>query len=105
MFTAPEIYFHGHPQTSKMDVWSLFVTSASVTRAAGFDKDQLKDYHQVLDVVRKAAVTRLSSLRPMAPEDSTLRASAAQTLVECFGGDGLTTPRRRIGPVPDPGET
>jgi serine/threonine protein kinase len=105
MFTAPEIYFHGHPQTSKMDVWSLFVTLASVTRTAGFDERKLKDYHQVLNVVRKAAITRLSSLSPMAREDPTLRVSAAQMLVQCFGGDGLTTPRRKIGPAPDPGES
>ncbi|KAL9024816.1 MAG: hypothetical protein Q9196_006237, partial [Gyalolechia fulgens] len=104
MFTAPEIYFHGHPQTSKMDIWSLFVTLASVTRAAGFDEDKLENYRQVLDVVKKAAVTELSALSAMAREDPTLRASAAQMLVQYFGGDGLTTPRRRIGSVPDSGE-
>jgi serine/threonine protein kinase len=101
MFMAPEMYFHTHPQTPKLDVWSLFVTILSITRTAGFGDERLSKYKEVLDLVRTAA-TMLPNISPMAREDPELRASAAQMLVQCFQGDGLTTPRGRIGSIPLP---
>ena len=37
----------------------------------------------------------------MAQEDPSLRASAAQMLVKCFEGEGLSTPRHQVGRIPD----
>ena len=96
IFEAPEMHYHTHPQTPKLDVWSLFVTMLSATRSARFDEDSFSSYDQVLGVVKKAAAAELRALSAMAREDPTLRASAAQCLVDLFGGDGLTTPRWQI---------
>jgi serine/threonine protein kinase len=103
IFMAPEMHFHTHPQTPKLDVWSLFVTIVSITRMAGFNSEKLKSYNEVLGIVRMA-VTLLPSLSPMAHEDPTLRASGTQMLVQCFHGNGLTTPRGQIMPIPSPGD-
>lgn len=102
MFVAPEIYYH-QPQTTKLDVWSLFVTIASIRQPADFDEKRLKGYEDVLNQVRTAA-TNLPALNPMAREDPALRASAAQMLVQYFQGGGLTTPRARVGSIPVPGD-
>ncbi|KAH8589898.1 kinase-like domain-containing protein [Bisporella sp. PMI_857] len=99
MFMAPEMYFHTHPQTPKLDVWSLFVTIISINRTAGFDDRGLKHYEEVVGLVRIAA-TVLPYLSPMAREDPELRASASQMLVQCFESNGLTTPRGRVTPIP-----
>ena len=45
--------------------------------------------------------TRLSALNVMARENPELRASAAQMLVKCFNGQGLSIPRHQISPIPD----
>jgi serine/threonine protein kinase len=103
MFMVPEMYFHTYPQTPKMDVWSLFVTIVSIRRTASFDDKRVRKYTELLDLVRTAA-TILSPLSHMARQDPALRASAAQMLVQCFQGNGLTTPRGQVGPIPFPGD-
>jgi len=98
-YMAPEMYYDKHPQTPKLDVWSLFATIIDIMRTAGFDGKKVKSYDQALNLIRTAATTH-SSLSPMAREDPEVRASAAQMLVACFGGHGLTTPRRSIAAIP-----
>lgn len=77
----------------------LFATMIDVMRTAGFDGKKVKSYDQALNLISTAA-TLHSSLSPIAREDPELRASAAQMLVACFGGHGVTTPQRKIGAIP-----
>ena len=98
LFMAPEMYFSEGPQTAKMDVWSLFATLMVVTETAGFN-EQIDSYDRVLELIRDAATIH-HNLSPMARKDPTLRASAAQMLANNFCGDGLTTPRDQITPIP-----
>ena len=99
LYMAPEMYSEKGPQTSKMDVWSLFATLISVTGAAGFS-EEIDSYQQALELLRTAANLH-KELLPMAREDPKLRASAAQMLESQFDGHGLTTPRNRIVPIID----
>ncbi|EXJ67829.1 serine/threonine protein kinase [Cladophialophora psammophila CBS 110553] len=62
IFQAPEICYGGYHQTSKVDVWSLFVTLVAVTRPEEFEDKRLNGYGQILDLVGKAAKSRLSSI-------------------------------------------
>ncbi|KAF1948644.1 kinase-like protein [Byssothecium circinans] len=103
MFMAPEMYYHSHPQTPKLDVWSLCVTIVSIRYPAEFNVTRFGQYEEILAEIRNT-VTKNPALGPMARKDPALRASAAQMLVQIFGGSGLTTPRGRIGPMPVPGD-
>ena len=98
-YMAPEMYYDTHSQTPKLDVWSLFATIIDIMRTAGFDGKKVKSYGQVLSLIRTAA-TMNPQLSPMAREDPELRASAAQMLVQCFQGNGLSTPRAQVGTIP-----
>ena len=102
LYMAPEMFFGKGPQTSKMDVWSLFVTLISVTHTAGFN-EKINSYPHMLNLLKSAAGLQ-KALRPMAREDPTLRASAAQMLKSEFEGHGLTTPSNRIVPIIDSDE-
>ncbi|EEP80245.1 predicted protein [Uncinocarpus reesii 1704] len=102
LYMAPEIINRTHPQSSKIDVWSLFVVFGVVTQRGELDDPQLAHHGEVLCRV-KIAAAQLRRLSPMAEEDPGRRASAAQMLVAHFGGQGLSTPRARVHPIPDPG--
>lgn len=97
-FMAPEVSNSSHRQSPKLDVWSLFVTIASVTSAAKFNPYKYSDHDGVHAGVRLAA-ERLWQLEPMAREDQDLRASAAQMLVKLYNANGLTTPRNQISTI------
>lgn len=99
MFMAPEIRPGQDKQTSKVDVWSLFVTVMSVMGTAGLDSTRWRPYEEILDRVRTAS-SQHPNLSPMAREDPNFRASAAQMLVQVFDGHGLTTLRKDILPMP-----
>ncbi|KIW93973.1 uncharacterized protein Z519_05288 [Cladophialophora bantiana CBS 173.52] len=62
IFQAPEIWYGGYNQRSKVDVWSLFVTLVAVTRSEAFVDEKLNVYGQILELVGKAAKSRLSSI-------------------------------------------
>ena len=67
---------------------------------AGRLHTSLARYEDVSKRVR-AAASQYKFLSPMAQEDPSLRASAAQMLVKCFNAEGLSTPRQQVGPIPD----
>ncbi|KAF2245187.1 hypothetical protein BU26DRAFT_434010 [Trematosphaeria pertusa] len=98
---APEAMYQTRRQSPKMDVWSLFVVIGVVTQAGGLHDPTLADYGEVLPRVRAAAAQH-AALSPMAQENPETRSSAAQMLVKCFDGQGLSTPRNQVGPMPDP---
>ncbi|RMD39837.1 hypothetical protein DV735_g5289, partial [Chaetothyriales sp. CBS 134920] len=99
VFAAPELHpdygLGKYHQSPKMDVWSLFVTVASLMTAANFDRQKLatRGYSEILGFVEAVATHLLPGLQPMARENPELRASAAQMLVLHFDGQGLTTRR------------
>lgn len=101
IFMAPEVFFGG-TQTTKADVWSLFVTILWTLDVGGFRElgEKFKAYDNVRDTVLSLAQSPgLEQTREMARMDPNTRASAAQMLVRCFGGVGLTTPRSQIPPI------
>ena len=98
IYMSPEMYFHKGFQSSKMDVWSFFVTIVRVTGVVELEEDRIRSYEEVLRLV-KTATNRMTELGPMAEESPELRASAAQMLLKLYGGNGLTTPRDKIRSV------
>lgn len=102
-FQAPELYpqYGNFPQSPKMDVWSLFASIIAVIPGFNFPPPNAKDYDDVLQAVR-ATVPKLSALRAMARENPMYQATAAQILVDRFGGQGLTTPREKVPPIEEP---
>lgn len=101
-YMAPEVYYNGEDrQTSKVDCWSLFLTLAHVTNAAGYRGRPSRTIQERLTAASLAAQSdTLLHIKEMAICDPTQRASAAQMLVKLYDGAGLTTPRQRIPPLP-----
>jgi serine/threonine protein kinase len=97
-FMAPEVYQKGG-QTSKLDVWSLFVTILWTLDVEEFRQrfDQYKSIKDLQEAVFAASrIETVSGIQEMAIVDPEQRASAAQMLVKCYGGAGLTTPRIQV---------
>ena len=97
LYQAPEIdETSTHRQTTKVDVWSLFVTIADILNVDGF---RAKPMHtKVLRLAAIAAAARsveLSQVKAMAHEDPNQRASAADILEDVFNGEGRTTRKSR----------
>jgi serine/threonine protein kinase len=98
LYLAPEM-LRDAQQTTKIDVWSLFVTIIWASNFQGFRQRsrEFKTYPEVLGAVQQAASHRdLRLIKQMADPDPALRASAAQILIECFDGDGLVSKRTKI---------
>jgi len=99
LYTAPEMFRRGK-QTHKVDVWSLFVTMVWVLDVRGFRQKskQFKSPDEVHEFVLLVASEEqaMSRIREMAIFDPEKRASAAQMLVKCFDGEGLSTPRNKV---------
>ncbi|RMZ80254.1 hypothetical protein DV738_g2924, partial [Chaetothyriales sp. CBS 135597] len=89
LYMAPEIRYETHKQSSKVDVWSLFITIGILRHAGGLHEGLLV-YKEVLHCA-KAAAEQMPRLSPMAREDPNLRASAAQMLVACFDDPWVAT--------------
>ncbi|WEW58107.1 hypothetical protein PRK78_003574 [Emydomyces testavorans] len=101
LFMAPEM-FHGGPQTSKVDMWSFYVTMLWILNVNQFrDRcNSFKTIEETLEEISKTSTTeRMSGIREMAVLDPSLRASAAQMLVKHFKGQGLVSPRNKIPPL------
>lgn len=105
LYMAPEAFGRGF-QTSKMDIWSLFVTMLWTTDAGQFRQhfSGFKTAHDVQEAVLHAATATttlppISKIREMALVDPEARASAAQILVMNYGGEGLSTPRHQVPPL------
>ncbi|KAK2775939.1 hypothetical protein FQN53_002927 [Emmonsiellopsis sp. PD_33] len=101
-YMAPEMFYRGGGcQTTKVDIWSLFITLMWVLNDQGFrEKVNCLSSGQVQDLAESAASGQyLSNLKEMAIFDPAKRASAAQMLVKIFNGEGLTTRRSQIPPL------
>jgi serine/threonine protein kinase len=101
-YVAPEMFENGCQQTHKIDVWAFFVTIMWTLDVGEFRQlvEKVKSLGD-LEKIRKEIFSRarkpnLSSIQEMAIEDPAKRASAAQMLVKCFNGEGLSTLRNKI---------
>lgn len=99
LFMAPEMFENGR-QSPKLDVWSLYVTVLWTLDAGGFRKasekfNTINDAREaILHVASKVdIVSNISEMARINPDE---RASAAQMLVKCFNGEGLSTPRAKV---------
>ena len=96
---APEMFRTGG-QTHKVDVWSLFVTMLWTLDTGEFRQksSRFESAEDAQDAVSFATSTanNVSNIREMAIINLEERASAAQMLVKCFGGVGLSTPQNQI---------
>jgi serine/threonine protein kinase len=98
LYMAPEV-LHREVQTSKVDVWSLFVTMLWTLNGGEFRErcDQFKSIEDGREAVFAASkIDTVSKIREMAIVNPEKRASAAQMLVKCYNGGGLTTPRSQV---------
>jgi len=100
IYMAPEILFQKGEQTHKVDVWSLFVTMLWTLDIGGFRQrsQNFKSPSEVHESVlfaasNEAAISKIREMAIVKPEE---RASAAQMLVKCFNGVGLSTPQNQI---------
>jgi serine/threonine protein kinase len=105
LYMAPEM-FGKEAQTCKLDVWSLFVTMLWVLDIEGFRQtekaDEFKSIGEAQEAVLHAAanVDTILRIREMAVVNPEGRASAAQMLIKCFNGEGLSTPRNQVPALP-----
>ena len=101
MYSAPEL-FGERNATHKLDVWSLYVTIIWTLNPEGF-RERFTECQTIgARVAVLSTVSQLdgvSNLCEMARVNPTERASAAQMLVKCFGGNGLSTPLTEIPPL------
>ena len=96
LYMAPELH-RGRGQSTKADVWSLFVTMLWMLNAGGFRAatDQCQSYEQVVALILEIANKdpNAMKIREMAIEDPSKRASAADMLRKYFNGKGLYASR------------
>jgi serine/threonine protein kinase len=98
VYMTPE-FFSGGRQSSKADVWSLYITILWTLDIGGFRRlaQRASCFDEVKAVALPAANSpELANIREMARIDPEARASAAQMLVKCYDGVGLTTPRSQV---------
>jgi len=99
LFMAPEIY-QGRNQTSKVDVWSLFITLVWILNTGGFREkfSKFSNMNDIQEAIVHAASQDaiLFKVREMAIIDPQQRASAAQIIMKLYDGVGLSTPRSQI---------
>jgi serine/threonine protein kinase len=102
MYMAPEMFRKGG-QTSKLDVWSLFVTMLWTLDTGGFRQksNRFKSVEDAQETVLYAAsnVDTVAKIQEMAIVNPKERASAAQMLVKCYNGFGLSTPWNQVPPL------
>ena len=97
IYMAPEMHQAGL-QTSKADVWSLFVTMLWTLDIRRFRQTQFNTAQDAQSAALYAASheDQVSGINEMAIVNPEKRASAAQMLVKCFNGEGLSTPWDQI---------
>ncbi|KAI1153672.1 kinase-like domain-containing protein [Nemania diffusa] len=97
IFMAPEIFQRGRRQTHKVDVWSLFVTMLWTLDISGF-RQKSKRFSAFEDAPSAvlSVAAKVPDLQAMASFNPEERASAAQMLIKCFKGVGLSTPRHLV---------
>ncbi|KAK2797257.1 hypothetical protein FQN50_009265 [Emmonsiellopsis sp. PD_5] len=104
-YMAPEMFYPGGRQTTKVDIWSLFITLMWVLNDQSFrEKVNYLSSGEAQALAKSAASGQyLSDLKEMVAFDPAKRASAAQMLVKIFKGEGLTTRRSQILPLDSDG--
>ncbi|KAJ6783478.1 hypothetical protein PWT90_03511 [Aphanocladium album] len=99
-FVAPEMHYHeGQTQTSAVDMWSLLMTVVWILDLGNFRSQPYATYPDMLKSIVSVISDRWENLRGvqgLASIHYRNRATAAQMLVEHFGGKGLTTPRADV---------
>lgn len=97
IYMAPEVLEDkGIAQSSKVDVWSLFVTLAYALDVNGYRNKALATRDKRVEATLEVAETQeLRSLKDMVAIDPKHRASAAQMLLKVYDGEGFTTPRNQ----------
>lgn len=98
LYMAPEMFLKGH-QSSKVDVWSLFVTMLWTLDVRDFRhcSYRFKTSEEVWDAILLASkMDKVSNIQEMAIVNPEKRASAAQMLVRLYCGEGLSTPQDRV---------
>jgi serine/threonine protein kinase len=95
-YIAPET-FDGR-QSSKSDVWSLFVMMLWTLDVGPFRQNQFLSNRDARESVLHAGRTakKVSKIREMAIVDVDERASAAQMFVKNYNSAGLTTPLKQV---------
>jgi hypothetical protein len=91
--------FHKGSQTSKVDVWSLFVKMLWALNIGEFreSREQFEYPEDTREAVYAASkMDIVSKIQEMVIVNPEKRASAAQLLVKCYNGGGLTTPRSQV---------
>ena len=99
LYMAPEMFRGGH-QTTKSDIWSLFVTMLWTLDVGGFRfwsyQHQSAENAQEKVQLLATSAGEISEIQQMAFVNPEERASAAQMLVKCCRGEGLSTPRDKV---------
>ena len=99
MYMAPEMFRRGG-QTSKLDVWSLFVTMLWTLDVRGFRQksNQFKSVEDAQEAALHVAanVDTVSRIKEIVVVNPKKRASAAQMLVKHYNGVGLSSPRNQL---------
>jgi len=93
IYMAPELQVGSlNRQTTKVDVWALFVTLAMVLNAGGFRSKPNSTLKLRMKAVEEATRTKeLRNMKEMAIVNPEQRASAADMLDKHFQGRGRTT--------------
>ncbi|OAA35310.1 CAMK kinase [Metarhizium rileyi] len=105
LFMAPEMckdVFVVGEQTHKADVWSLYATLLWTMDVCGFRSREFRCLDEVRRVIQATTSDKDSSMAnvcEMARIEPLERASAAQMLVKCFNGEGLSTQRAQVPPI------
>ncbi|OAG35078.1 hypothetical protein AYO21_10751 [Fonsecaea monophora] len=88
-YAAPEVLCgDGRLQTSKADIWSLFVTMAHVLNVDGYRDKIFGTNAEIIQSACSAAEDRdMSDIKDMVIVEPEQRASAAQMLQRLFGGE------------------
>lgn len=99
-YTAPEIVAEER-QTPKVDIWSLFVVILWTLDVEGFRAiadGPLPRREGIRQTILRIAATSttVSQISDMGRRDPEKRASAAQMLIKCFNGDGLSSARHLV---------
>jgi serine/threonine protein kinase len=101
VYMAPELT-QRQTRTSKADMWSLFLTMVWAYNINNFHQRE-RDLENPIDILEVAFGTgdkRVEAIREMAATIPDERASAAQMLMKHFQGEGSSTPRENILPLP-----
>lgn len=96
-YIAPEVREKGVLQTSKVDIWSLFVTIIWTLDVHGYRSNGYQQEERNFQAIVKASTHyELDGIQEMASINPETRPSAAQMLLKLWGGKGLSTAKSKI---------